>query len=458
MKIAHKLWLAFGVLGLVFLVAGVAILSSGQAVRGALDEIVRVEEPMRAASFEMEINAVEISRDVLEYTQTGDPRYRERFADDRADFERSKASYDELVDTQTGREQGERIGSLYREYVAVGEDLMDERDARGEASDGTALPQLREFAGLEADLDDVLDEEVQPSAGRQLVEAEEAAGDAIRDLYLTVAVLLLAGFLVATIATYLIGRGVLRSVRRLKEGADRIGRGDLDHRIEVETRDELGIVSLAFNDMMDKRREADAALRESEARTRAVVETAPDAIITMTNGITRTFNTGAERIFGYTAEEAIGQPLRMLMPERFRGPHEAGFRRYLETGEGRIVGKGPVELSGLRKDGTEFPLELSLGKMHEEDDILFTGILRDVSERKQAEEALHQETSVVQLLQMVATTANEAPSAEEAMQACLELIWAHTGWPVAAVSRSGTSLASARSSNASRPSSASSTS
>ena len=103
MKIAHKLWLAFGVLGLVFLVAGVAILSSGQAVRGALDEIVRVEEPMRAASFEMEINAVEISRDVLEYTQTGDPRYRERFADDRADFERSKASYDELVDTQTGR-------------------------------------------------------------------------------------------------------------------------------------------------------------------------------------------------------------------------------------------------------------------------------------------------------------------------------------------------------------------
>lgn len=99
---------------MIFLVAGVAIVLSGQAVRGALDEIVRVEEPMRAAPFEMEINAVEIRRDVLEYTQAGDPRYRERFADDRADFGRSKASYDELVDTRTGREQGERIGSLYR--------------------------------------------------------------------------------------------------------------------------------------------------------------------------------------------------------------------------------------------------------------------------------------------------------------------------------------------------------
>jgi methyl-accepting chemotaxis protein len=105
------------------------------------------------------------------------------------------------------------IGSLYREYVAVGGEIMDERVAQGESSDGTALPQLREFAGLEADLDDVLDE-------------EEAAGDATRDLYLTV-----AGFLIATIAAYLIGRGVLRSVRGLKEGADRIGRGDLDHRI-----------------------------------------------------------------------------------------------------------------------------------------------------------------------------------------------------------------------------------
>jgi PAS domain S-box-containing protein len=138
-----------------------------------------------------------------------------------------------------------------------------------------------------------------------------------------------------------------------------------------------------------ERQRTEEALRKSEARNRAVVDTASDGIITMrTNGLIRSFNPAAERIFGYTAEEATGQPLRMLMPERFRAPHEAGFRRYLETNEAHVVGKGPVELVGMRKDGEEFPLELSLGEMREEDDILFAGIIRNVTERKRAEEEI----------------------------------------------------------------------
>ncbi len=88
-------------------------------------------------------------------------------------------------------------------------------------------------------------------------------------------------------------------------------------------------------------KQAEEALRKSEARNRAVVDTATDGIITMTtNGIIRSFNPSAERIFGYSVEEAVGQPLSLLMPERFRDPHEAGFRRYLKGGEARVVGKG----------------------------------------------------------------------------------------------------------------------
>jgi two-component system sensor histidine kinase/response regulator len=140
---------------------------------------------------------------------------------------------------------------------------------------------------------------------------------------------------------------------------------------------------------ISERKEAERALRKSEARHRAVVDTASDGIITMTaSGMIRSYNPGAERIFGHAAEEVIGRPLSTLMPERFRLLHEAGFRRYLAEGTSRVVGKGPVELAGLRKNGEEFPLELSLGERREADDILFTGIIRDVTGRKKAEAAM----------------------------------------------------------------------
>ncbi|MBA2269066.1 MAG: PAS domain S-box protein [Chthoniobacterales bacterium] len=180
-----------------------------------------------------------------------------------------------------------------------------------------------------------------------------------------------------------------------------------------------------------KSKQAEEELRKSEARNRAVVDTATDGIITMTiNGVIRSFNPAAERIFGYSVEEAVGQPLRMLMPERFRGLHEVGFRRYLNGGEARVVGKGPVELAGLRKGGEEFPLDLSLGEIREEDDSLFTGTIRDVTERKRAEEELRENNALVQLLRAVATSSNEASSIEAAMQTCLDEVCAYTGWPL----------------------------
>lgn len=140
-----------------------------------------------------------------------------------------------------------------------------------------------------------------------------------------------------------------------------------------------------------RRKQAEEALKKSEARNRAIVDTASDAIVTMSeDGLIRSFNRAAEGIFGYGSEEIVSKPLKILMPERFRGPHEAGFRRYLSSGETRIVGKGPVELVGLRKDGEEFPLELSLGETREGEEVLFTGIIRDITERKRAEEALRE--------------------------------------------------------------------
>ena len=137
-------------------------------------------------------------------------------------------------------------------------------------------------------------------------------------------------------------------------------------------------------------RQPDEELRTSEARYRTVLDTAFDAIVTITpEGIVRWFNRGAERIFGYRAEEVIGQPVTLLMPERYRDLCVAGLHRYLQTGEARVVG-GTTELVGLRKDGGEFPIEMSLGETHENRERLFTGVIRDVTERKRTEDALRE--------------------------------------------------------------------
>src|SRR3712207_53037 len=106
MTIARKLWLGFGGLILIFLVASLIILLSVGAITRNLGEMVQVEEPARAASYEMEINTVEISQDVLAYLNTGDPQYRKQFANDKSDFEKFNARYDELVDTPKERASG----------------------------------------------------------------------------------------------------------------------------------------------------------------------------------------------------------------------------------------------------------------------------------------------------------------------------------------------------------------
>ena len=137
-------------------------------------------------------------------------------------------------------------------------------------------------------------------------------------------------------------------------------------------------------------RQLDEELRKSEARYRTVMDAAFDAIVTITpEGIVRCFNRGAERIFGYGAEEVIEQPVTLLMPERYRELCMAGLHRYLRTGDTRVVG-GTTELVGLRKDGSEFPIEMSLGEILEDSERLFTGVIREVTERKRTEVALRE--------------------------------------------------------------------
>ncbi len=95
-----------------------------------------------------------------------------------------------------------------------------------------------------------------------------------------------------------------------------------------------------------------------ESIVEAIVGSTSDAIVTAdAQGLVVTWNPAAERIFGYGEEDILGQPLTLLMPERFRAPHDAGLSRVARTGETKVIGQ-TVQLTGLRKDGSEFPIEL----------------------------------------------------------------------------------------------------
>jgi PAS domain S-box-containing protein len=139
---------------------------------------------------------------------------------------------------------------------------------------------------------------------------------------------------------------------------------------------------------LSERKRAEEALRSSEERFRAVAESANDAFISGNQeGNIIHWNHGAERIFGYTAAEALGKPLTLIMPERLHAAHEEGMRRYLSTGVARVVGK-TVELTGRKKDGTELPLELSRSSWRTAEGTFFTVVIRDITERKRAEDEI----------------------------------------------------------------------
>lgn len=128
------------------------------------------------------------------------------------------------------------------------------------------------------------------------------------------------------------------------------------------------------------------ALRESEAKFRSVMESAIDAIISGdAEGRIRSWNSAATALFQFTEDEAVGQPIELIIPERYRQSHEEGIRRVSSGGPSHVIGK-TVELAAIRKDETEFPVELSLATWFLDDKRYYTGIIRDISERKQAEQ------------------------------------------------------------------------
>ena len=127
-------------------------------------------------------------------------------------------------------------------------------------------------------------------------------------------------------------------------------------------------------------------LEDREARLSAILDTAVDGIITIDeSGIIESVNSATERIFGYNGDELVGNNITMLMPSPYREKHDAYITRYLRTGEPRIIGIGR-EAEGLHKDGRRFPIDLAVSEVRVGGSRLFTGLVRDISARRRAED------------------------------------------------------------------------
>lgn len=129
-------------------------------------------------------------------------------------------------------------------------------------------------------------------------------------------------------------------------------------------------------------------LRDSDAQHRAIIETAVDGIIIIDLlGTVRVFNPACVKMFGYSAEDILGQNVKMLMPSPFYDEHDSYLQNYAETGERKIIGIGR-QVTGRRKNGQTFPMELSVGETKVDNGRFFVGVIRDITEQKKAEEAL----------------------------------------------------------------------
>lgn len=163
-------------------------------------------------------------------------------------------------------------------------------------------------------------------------------------------------------------------------------------------------------------------LRTSEARLRSIVESAVDGIVVIdARGRIEAFNAAAERLFGYASDEVAGRNVNILMPSPYREEHDHYLQRYLTTGVQKIIGIGR-EVTGMRKDGSTFPLHLSVGEMSVGGERKFTGILHDLTARVQVEERLREQAALVRLGEMAAVIAHEVKNPLAAVRGAIQVI------------------------------------
>lgn len=210
---------------------------------------------------------------------------------------------------------------------------------------------------------------------------EQSRNNAVGIAFIEMALVALFSFMLGTYLT--------RQLTALKEGADKIERGELGYMLEVKSRDEIGQLAESFNTMSGRVKALYDAEREQVEYTRGIVDNVLEGIVTITaEGIITDINPEMKNIFGYDEDELIGTNVKILVPNgKARIMHDS-YLRHAAAESGTIIG-GKRELIALHKDGTHFPIELSVKRVRDVGGgMLFLGVVTDISKHKNSEDQL----------------------------------------------------------------------
>lgn len=197
-------------------------------------------------------------------------------------------------------------------------------------------------------------------------------------------VLIIISCLLSVILSYIITNPlgkIIESIRNYTAGSRNIS-------LPIHAKDEIGELARAFQFMMRTLNASREAEKDLLVRMQAIMDNTVEGLITIDEkGNIESFNKACTRIFGYRSSEVVGKNVKMLMPEPYHGEHDTYLKNYQKTGQKKIIGTGR-EVLGQKKDGVTFPIDLSVSEVNVHGRRIFSGIVRDISERKQAENAL----------------------------------------------------------------------
>jgi len=190
----------------------------------------------------------------------------------------------------------------------------------------------------------------------------------------------------------------------------------------------IGFIGEKVRRNQERSSDTTRALRAREAHLKSILDTVPDAMVVIDeHGIIQSFSSAAERLFQWYGDEVIGKNVSVLMPTPYREAHDGYIQRYLTTDEARIIGIGRIVV-GLRKDGSTFPMELSVGEMRSVDQRYFTGFVRDLTERQNTETRLQElQAELVHISRLSAMGEMASALAHELNQPLSAIANYHTG-------------------------------